>query len=43
MTRTGGLYQSMFTAQAAQYGLAPATDKLPGPRGIHPPDHKTAS
>ncbi|MFF6772712.1 ATP-binding cassette domain-containing protein [Streptomyces sp. NPDC012637] len=43
MAHTGGLYQGMFIAQAAQYGLAPATDTLPGPRGIQPSDHETAN
>ncbi|MFP8959135.1 ABC transporter ATP-binding protein [Streptomyces nanhaiensis] len=43
MARAGGLYQGMFTAQAAQYGLAPAAARLPGPRGIQPSDHETAS
>ncbi|MEV6119419.1 ABC transporter ATP-binding protein [Streptomyces sp. NPDC052077] len=43
MARTGGLYQGMFTAQAAQYGLAPTTGTLPGPRSIRPSDHETAS
>ncbi|MFF0075673.1 ABC transporter ATP-binding protein [Streptomyces sp. NPDC005494] len=34
MARRDGLYQAMFTAQAAQYGLAaaPSPDVLPGPR-----------
>nr|WP_310723567.1 ABC transporter ATP-binding protein [Streptomyces sp. N2A] len=39
----GGLYQGMFTAQAAQYGLAPAADAVPGPRGNQSSDHETAS
>ena len=43
MARAGGLYQGMFTAQAAQYGLVPAADALPAPRGIQPSDHETAS
>ncbi|MFF9206599.1 hypothetical protein ACF1AE_33420 [Streptomyces sp. NPDC014986] len=43
MARAGGLYQGMFTAQAAQYGLAPATDMLPGPRGAPPSDHEASS
>ncbi|WP_447034660.1 ATP-binding cassette domain-containing protein [Streptomyces sp. DSM 118878] len=43
MAGEGGLYQGMFTAQAAQYGLAPARDTLPGPRGTQPSDHETAS
>ncbi|MFD0395993.1 ATP-binding cassette domain-containing protein [Streptomyces nogalater] len=43
MAREGGLYQGMFTAQAAQYGLAPAVGTVPGPRGSQPPDHETAS
>jgi ATP-binding cassette subfamily B protein len=43
MARAGGLYQGMFTAQAAQYGLAPTTDMLPGPRGAQPSDHEAAS
>ncbi|MFI0232676.1 ABC transporter ATP-binding protein [Streptomyces sp. NPDC017086] len=40
MAREGGLYQAMFTAQAAQYGLAPAAGTLPGPRGTQPSDHE---
>ncbi|MEW2630139.1 ABC transporter ATP-binding protein [Streptomyces sp. NPDC048389] len=43
MAREGGLYQGMFTAQAAQYGLAPGTDRLPGPRGVQPSGHEAAS
>ncbi|MEW2290739.1 ABC transporter ATP-binding protein [Streptomyces sp. NPDC047841] len=43
MARAGGLYQGMFTAQAAQYGLAPGTDRLPGPRGVQPSGHEAAS
>ncbi|MFE9137959.1 ATP-binding cassette domain-containing protein [Streptomyces sp. NPDC007355] len=43
MAHAGGLYQGMFTAQAAQYGIAPAVDTLPGPRGIQPSNHETAS
>ncbi|MCF4136906.1 ABC transporter ATP-binding protein/permease [Streptomyces sp. Tue 6430] len=43
MAREGGLYQGMFTAQAAQYGLAPAVDPVPGPRGAQPSDHETTS
>jgi ATP-binding cassette subfamily B protein len=43
MARAGGLYQGMFTAQAAQYGLAPTTDTLPRPRGVQPSDHEAAS
>lgn len=39
----GGLYQGMFTAQAAQYGLMPTIDTFPGPRSIQPSDRKTAS
>lgn len=31
MARPGGLYEGMFTAQAAQYGITPAADMLPGP------------
>jgi len=42
MAHAGGLYQGMFTAQAAQYGVAPAAGTLPGPRGIKPSDHETA-
>ncbi|MET9443539.1 ABC transporter ATP-binding protein [Streptomyces sp. NPDC006610] len=43
VARAGGLYQGMFTAQAAQYGLAPTTDTLPRPRGVQPSDHEAAS
>ncbi|MER7576954.1 ABC transporter ATP-binding protein [Streptomyces sp. NPDC126514] len=43
MARADGLYRGMFTAQAAQYGLAPATDTVPLPRGIQPSDHETAN
>ncbi|WVS76677.1 ABC transporter ATP-binding protein [Streptomyces sp. SS162] len=43
MAREGGLYQGMFSAQAAQYGLSAAADTLPGPRSAQPPDHETAS
>ncbi|MEW2391695.1 ABC transporter ATP-binding protein [Streptomyces venezuelae] len=47
MTREGGLYKGMFTAQAAQYGFAPApgplADPLPGPRGPNPSDNQPAS
>ncbi|MGW0552132.1 hypothetical protein [Streptomyces altiplanensis] len=43
MARAGGPYRGMFTAQAAQYGLAPAADTLPGPHGTQPSDHETAS
>ncbi|MCZ7434743.1 ATP-binding cassette domain-containing protein [Streptomyces sp. WMMC1477] len=43
MAREGGLYQGMFTAQAAQYGLAPAADTLPRPRSSRPSDHTTAT
>ncbi len=43
MARQDGLYHGMFTAQAAQYGLAATADTLPGPRGIQPSDHETAS
>ncbi|MCL7429167.1 ABC transporter ATP-binding protein/permease [Streptomyces sp. YS415] len=43
MAHTDGLYQGMFTAQAAQYGLAPATDTVPLPRGIQPSDRETAN
>ncbi|MFE5513875.1 ATP-binding cassette domain-containing protein [Streptomyces sp. NPDC056529] len=42
MARESGLYQGMFTAQAAQYGHAPAPDAVPGPRGTQPSDHQTA-
>nr|WP_234326174.1 ABC transporter ATP-binding protein [Streptomyces sp. NRRL S-337] len=38
-----GLYQGMFTAQAAQYGIAPAADAVPRPRGNQSSDHETAS
>ncbi len=42
MARPDGLYQGMFTAQAAQYGIAAA--RLPGPRGIiQSADHDTAT
>lgn len=41
MAHTGGLYRGMFTAQAAQYGLTPAPDALPGPRAVQPSDHGT--
>ncbi|GHH18639.1 hypothetical protein Srubr_27710 [Streptomyces rubradiris] len=46
MARPGGRYHAMFTAQAAQYGLAPPAGPLPGPaassrpttgRRAHPP------
>ncbi|MFF8652583.1 ATP-binding cassette domain-containing protein [Streptomyces huasconensis] len=43
MVREGGVYQGMFTAQAAQYGLAPGPGTLPEPRSAQPPDHETAS
>ncbi|MFF9884194.1 MULTISPECIES: ATP-binding cassette domain-containing protein [Streptomyces] len=43
MAREGGLYQGMFTAQAAQFGLAPTVGTLPGPRNVQPSDHETAS
>ncbi|MET9694952.1 ATP-binding cassette domain-containing protein [Streptomyces sp. NPDC006514] len=43
LARTGGLYQGMFTAQAAQYGIAPTADPLPRPRGTQPSGHETAS
>lgn len=43
MAREGGLYQGMFTAQAAQYGIALAPDGVPGPRGAQPSGHETAS
>lgn len=43
MARAGGLYQGMFTAQAAQYGLAPAADPLPHPRSTQSSDHETAT
>jgi ATP-binding cassette subfamily B protein len=39
MTTEGGLYHGMFTAQAAQYGLAPGT-VLPAPRSTSPSDHE---
>ncbi|WAL99976.1 ATP-binding cassette domain-containing protein [Streptomyces sp. Je 1-369] len=42
MSHEGGLYRGMFTAQAAQYGLAPASaTTIPGARGIQPSDRKT--
>ncbi|MGW0538294.1 ABC transporter ATP-binding protein [Streptomyces sp. NPDC003032] len=43
MAREDGLYEGMFTAQAAQYGIAPGPGALPGPRSAQPPDHETAS
>ncbi|WP_283257797.1 ATP-binding cassette domain-containing protein [Streptomyces lavenduligriseus] len=43
MAREGGLYQGMFTAQAAQYGLAPTAGTLPGPRNVQPSEHESAS
>ncbi|NYV73923.1 ABC transporter ATP-binding protein [Streptomyces sp. UH6] len=43
MAHAGGLYQGMFTAQAAQYGLTPPADTIPGPRGDQPSGHTTAS
>ncbi|WKV70075.1 hypothetical protein AW27_000240 [Streptomyces sp. PCS3-D2] len=46
MARTGGLYQGMFTAQAAQaaqYGQAPVPDPVPRPRGTQPSGHETVS
>ncbi|MFG2331719.1 ABC transporter ATP-binding protein [Streptomyces sp. NPDC048604] len=43
MARAGGLYQGMFNAQAAQYGLVPAADALPRPRGTQRSGHETAS
>jgi ATP-binding cassette subfamily B protein len=42
MAQEGGLYQGMFTAQAAQYGLAQVADMLPGPRSTPPYDRETA-
>ncbi|WP_330177560.1 ABC transporter ATP-binding protein/permease [Streptomyces sp. NBC_01498] len=39
MADSGGRYQGMFTAQAAQYGLAPAAGAVPGPRSTSPADH----
>lgn len=39
----GGIYQGMFTAQAAQYDIAPGPGTLPDPRGAQPPEHETAS
>ncbi|MYR58521.1 ATP-binding cassette domain-containing protein, partial [Streptomyces sp. SID625] len=38
-----GLYQGMFAAQAAQYGIAPAPGGVPGPRGAQPSGHETTS
>ncbi|MFD5071472.1 ATP-binding cassette domain-containing protein [Streptomyces sp. NPDC058369] len=43
MGHEDGLYQGMFAAQAAQYGLAPATRALPDPRSEPAPDHDPAS
>ncbi|CAM5276747.1 Vitamin B12 import ATP-binding protein BtuD [Kitasatospora aureofaciens] len=43
MARKGGLYQGMFTAQAAQYGIAPMADPVPRPRGTQPSGHEKAS
>jgi ATP-binding cassette subfamily B protein len=43
MSRAGGLYQGMFAAQAAQYGIAPPPGGVPGPRGAQPSGHETAS
>jgi len=43
MAREKGLYQGMFTAQAAQYGLAAsAVDALPTPRRTSPARHEDA-
>ncbi|MFI0928660.1 hypothetical protein ACH4TP_32880 [Streptomyces sp. NPDC021012] len=42
MSRKDGLYQGMFTAQAAQYGIAPSPEAVPGPRGAQPSGHETA-
>ncbi|WP_435839925.1 ABC transporter ATP-binding protein [Streptomyces chilikensis] len=51
MAAEGGLYQGMFAAQAAQYGLTPDTaipgttlpdTELPGPRTTSPSDHEEA-
>lgn len=39
MATEGGLYHGMFTAQAAQYGLAPDA-VLPAPRTTSPSDHE---
>ncbi|MFD3470667.1 hypothetical protein ACFWWM_30755 [Streptomyces sp. NPDC058682] len=43
MSRKGGLYQGMFTAQAAQHGIAAPSNGVPGPRGAQPSGHETAS
>ncbi|WP_435865131.1 hypothetical protein [Streptomyces spectabilis] len=43
MSHAEGLYQGMFTAQAAQYGTALAPGGVPGPRGAQPTGHETAS
>ncbi|MFD7899004.1 ATP-binding cassette domain-containing protein [Streptomyces sp. NPDC059743] len=42
MAREGGMYQGMFTAQAAQYGLAAAAHPVPGPRGTRPSNNEKA-
>ncbi|WP_420709897.1 ATP-binding cassette domain-containing protein [Streptomyces sp. NRRL S-340] len=42
MSRKDGLYQGMFTAQAAQYGLTPVAGPVPRPRGTQP-GHETAN
>jgi ATP-binding cassette subfamily B protein len=43
MARPDGLYQAMFTAQAAQYGLTPAAGTLPGQRAGRLSGQETAS
>ncbi|WP_435598460.1 hypothetical protein [Streptomyces anulatus] len=43
MAIKGGRYQGMFTAQAAQYGIAPTLHHVPGPRGVQPSGHETVS
>ncbi|APE24519.1 ABC transporter ATP-binding protein [Streptomyces venezuelae ATCC 10712] len=43
MSHEGGLYQGMFTAQAAQYGIAPVADVVPGPRSTQPSGQETPS
>ncbi|MFJ8547174.1 hypothetical protein ACIRFH_35440 [Streptomyces sp. NPDC093586] len=41
--RKRGLSRGMFIAQAAQYGIAPSTGGVPGPRGAKPSGHGTGS
>ncbi|MFJ3279794.1 ATP-binding cassette domain-containing protein [Streptomyces halstedii] len=43
MAIKGGLYQGMLAVQAAQYGIVPAPNGVPCPRGTQPTGHETAS